>query len=1272
MLERLILDPLSENSANAPLELTGRDAGHSIFLGSHAYPPAPRESAFAGGATVEGPRRARTGKRGNRSIPIEVLVAEETSVAQLPTATNLLTNPSAELTNTGYSGDGAGASVAQTTAERRYGEGSLAITTPASADRGATTSSVVVAGSRVVAGIAWVKMPAGGTFRVGVNERSGADADVATTWSVDITATGDWQKISVSRMFGANTRARLRIHQRDATARTFWADGMLLSDGFDAIEYFDGDTPGCAWTGTRHGSSSTRRGGGVLGAGTPAPVAPGPYAPVFSARAFDTTYQNATGSALHISINAGVVCDSNEDGTIIFEACPDNAFGSNTVALDRVGADNDSGNVQMGFGHSLQGIVPPDYFYRWRTVTTTGVPDAVFNVSFEQRLQLGVDIAPVGSSYTTAATAGWSTARENTSGQTLALTAQVEVACDPNEEGHVYLDVCPDNAFGANSRAVARYGLKTTGLTAAIKGRGGLQALVPPGHFWRYRQSTVTGTPTFTVIGGVESTMPLPGLGLDAGDVYSSSAAPALNTPVLNSTGNALLVSIGGAVDSDPNENGHLYMDVAPNNTFTGGDSWEIPYSATRNNTGQGGLIKQVAQLWAIIPPGYYRRYRNTTSAPWNTPTHTLDGNEYALELPAPAASGAVGSGGKLFAGALNDLEAKLNKLHDRGGTLLRILPDGTQLKFDILEAQRTGGEQDRAFPQGRQVIPFELLARPLARGTEIGFASRAETTLPVIRSVETPVLGTADGKVRLEVTEAQGFDRALVAYALQCRNYDSAATADVFYEAESRTPLNGAAAAAGPGSIGISGAGSNVVRQGTLGSSWAALLSTQASGGGAHLSHVGTYRVWAILHRPATNAGDVDVALEWGVGDLRRFQRNAPVEYAADEREGVRTFADLGIVRIPRVVKGAQRWEGRIVAKSTVATDDLDVDALILQPLDEAAGVVRVRPTLVAPTAYLGRDEFDQSTGTLDGKTAPTGGAWSKSGTGGSEYQLDATYHVVSRTGSLTDGIRFARLGTATPAATAVEVKFALNTLPTATGNVVQGVFARYGSTSAYLAAAIVTEPAPITTPAGLFSYLEVYLSGARIARVPVKRMVGVGNVAVGPGTTITTAPPDAPRAIRLAVDAGGRISVYLRELGEEFGEPVWQGSDASLATGGALATGGFGIFDWNGSANSIVRYYDEFAAWASPADAALFANRLLEFRDDAVMRQDSGGSIWTPLVPDGDLPRVPVSGAEQRSVRMLVWATRNGDEAGETALDDLTARLYYTPQWDNCPEPA
>jgi len=78
------------------------------------------------------------------------------------------------------------------------------------------------------------------------------------------------------------------------------------------------------------------------------------------------------------------------------------------------------------------------------------------------------------------------------------------------------------------------------------------------------------------------------------------------------------------------------------------------------------------------------------------------------------------------------------------------------------------------------------------------------------------------------------------------------------------------------------------------------------------------------------------------------------------------------------------------------------------------------------------------------------------------------------------------------------------------------------------------------------------------------------------------------------------------------------------------------------------------------------MFASQSLEVRHDAVLREDSTGSLWGPVSAyRGDLLTVPASGKESRTCEFLVKACRNNPYTGaDTGIDDISARLYVTPR--------
>jgi hypothetical protein len=509
----------------------------------------------------------------------------------------------------------------------------------------------------------------------------------------------------------------------------------------------------------------------------------------------------------------------------------------------------------------------------------------------------------------------------------------------------------------------------------------------------------------------------------------------------------------------------------------------------------------------------------------------------------------------------------------------------------------------------------------------------------------DVPALG------RLVITEAQAVDQSFLIWGVQSRYYDPAASAALDFEAESRTPLGGSATAVGP--AGASGSGSNTILTPSLSPTPVAVMSTQASGGGSHVSHAGDFRVFVRCQPSVAAAGDgINVAWEWSSGDFGRSTRNASVALNIDA-SGKWWLVDLGTVSIPKVAQGVQRWEGRLVASSfTVSSFNfLYIDHIALIPITEGSGQVTASiPLNAAPTTFLARDEFTQSAGALAGKTLPIGGTWAGAGDA-DDFQVTGAGKITRTAVSDVSLIlgRFALAGTGT--ATNIDIRVDVTTTTTSAG-LAGGVLCRYVDTSNWLAA--VMQP----TAAGFWMpQLYKTIAGATTT---------IGNLAVAN----SKAPCPANATVRLLVDAGGRWWMYVYAAGSK---PILftQGQDAALAAGGTLASGRYGLYENYGSATAATRTYDNLAAAAFTPDAVLFASRSAEIRHDRFTRQDSAGAVWSDKSIEGDFLLVPCSGREGRTARLIVTACRNNPAVmPDTAIDDLTCQLSYTPRFLSLPE--
>jgi hypothetical protein len=115
-------------------------------------------------------------------------------------------------------------------------------------------------------------------------------------------------------------------------------------------------------------------------------------------------------------------------------------------------------------------------------------------------------------------------------------------------------------------------------------------------------------------------------------------------------------------------------------------------------------------------------------------------------------------------------------------------------------------------------------------------------------------------------------------------------------------------------------------------------------------------------------------------------------------------------------------------------------------------------------------------------------------------------------------------------------------------------------------------------------------------------------------------------------------------------------------LATGGTLASGKSGIYDYNEQAG-ITRYYDNFAVYTPTAEPiVVYSGRNMQVRHDDTIRQDSTGTYtgW-PQSYRGSRFLVPTG-----TSRVMVKAKRNDVDVDQDAnvTDATQIQIAYTPR--------
>lgn len=597
--------------------------------------------------------------------------------------------------------------------------------------------------------------------------------------------------------------------------------------------------------------------------------------------------------------------------------------------------------------------------------------------------------------------------------------------------------------------------------------------------------------------------------------------------------------------------------------------------------------------------------------------------------------------GGTAFATIRQQIQAKAARCQQEGMWLKRVTANGGTLFADVQVAGLSlSGGWLQAHKDADTEATLTLECSPDFYGNEIELSDHTETSAAELVFTESDVDGDYPARVRVVVDEDQGQSQLGLMWAFRSKNYSGADTAALAYEAEALEPLDTAAAAA------LSGAsGGTVVTHGTLSTNWTPVLGLNL-GGTAFLTHTGTYRMFA---RYRTTSGTaVSLRSVYDVGDLV-----FPVENDPWYHPGAGTafyIADLGELRLQQGPVGAHRWAGQVQGRGVAGGENLSVDRVWFQPVDEGAGILRA-PVNSDPglASYTDRDEFNQAAGALTGKTSSGGKTWAGAGDT-DDFSVESTGRTAQRT-AVSDGAdgRFAVSGASAMTACVVQVDVTSSAFAVDDA----GPGARYADTSNYV---YVTRKTPGVVGLGYQIQLVKVVAGSATSTV-------AGYVPWSSTGSYAT--------FRLMIDAAGRWFVWAWLSAGAAPVFIGSGQDPDFATGGALASGKPFFYDKYTSATANTRNYDNFAAWVPSQDAVLAANQSAELRTDGMFREDSTGSAYGPVSwVEGDLPRLPVSGIEGRTVQAIVKASRgNFDTLPDTGIDDISARMYFRPCWLNVP---
>jgi hypothetical protein len=294
---------------------------------------------------------------------------------------------------------------------------------------------------------------------------------------------------------------------------------------------------------------------------------------------------------------------------------------------------------------------------------------------------------------------------------------------------------------------------------------------------------------------------------------------------------------------------------------------------------------------------------------------------------------------------ALMALQAKVAKIAREGGTLQRTLPWGETITFDLLATDGYEPQFEQQFYSGVTTVNLAFPAKPFGRGPEVTLSQHASST-PGVIFTETDIAGDQPALGRLTVTSSSGSSANPVYWGLQSRTYTPDAGSLLYYGAEAMTLVSGTLAV---GPTGATGTGNNVVKHTSLSPGGVFLLSFELAPSFGALTHVGSFRVFARVHTPTTNAGTVTLQLSWNTtGSSSISVVNDAATYPPDN--GDWRLLDLGQITIPKSTRATQIWDGTLRAASTVTGDDIEVDSFLFLPITEGAAELGTPDELALP----------------------------------------------------------------------------------------------------------------------------------------------------------------------------------------------------------------------------------------------------------------------------------------------------------------------------------
>lgn len=607
------------------------------------------------------------------------------------------------------------------------------------------------------------------------------------------------------------------------------------------------------------------------------------------------------------------------------------------------------------------------------------------------------------------------------------------------------------------------------------------------------------------------------------------------------------------------------------------------------------------------------------------------------------------------FWGNVDNLLEIVESCHRNRGSIVYQPPGGTLVNWDVESITVTGlPQQGIELRSRRQQAEITFEVQPYGRLTEVTLSSGGTIDGPIDDVTVENVPGQVDSFGLLTLTDASTQTRQFVEVGVQ-HDFNPSSPEPLLLTAGTMAgaggTLTGLSAAAGtasrPTGAYTTSSGNSFTLQSVVDTNAVAVATTSAR------PHKG---LWKVRTRVQSNATSTLVRLAWRVGNgpwSREQWRSVP-------NSGTWQDIDLGTINIPQL-SGTHSWEGRVEAVTQTGTATVNLDTVFFIPCDTYTKLRGSRTQDTGVVALVASDDFSTLSGTLSGGTvgytASGTVTWSTSGATG-DFTVDTTNDWLIRNqggdAAVNTG-RYARVGvqTLTGISAQAQIFAATGNNPTS----VNGLFARWTDANNWVMAR--------------YTFASGVLGGSyrlQLLKRVSTTVTTLGTYEVQTGfIDITTGPiVSGFNDLRLDIDTSGRAIVYSN------GQAVISVTDSDLATGGPLATGGYGIYHANTGTASTLDRFDNFtvrgASSALLVNPALYSSRTLNLSHQEALSASSDGTVNNPTpIVEGNYLKLPPATRNSDKARIVVRARRDDVDAGfaDTGLTDkVTATVKATPR--------